>query len=85
MPGPGYGSAQASLKGGETKMSQRIQITVPDEMFEELKKLKGRFCVSKVCQEAIKLRIQEETTGIDLVQYYRAKMEQRSHRSQMFM
>jgi len=38
-------------------VSQRIQITVPDEMFEELKETKGEFVVSQICQGALEAEI----------------------------
>ena len=41
-------------------MAERINITLPEDLFKELQEVKGRFKVSRVCQEAIRLAITRE-------------------------
>ena len=35
-------------------MTQRLGISLPDDLYEEIQELKGEFKVSKICQEALK-------------------------------
>jgi len=41
-------------------MAKRLNISIPDNLFNRLKKFKGNFMVSKVCQEAITKTIEYE-------------------------
>ncbi|MGD9686718.1 MAG: hypothetical protein AB7U43_07065 [Desulfobacter sp.] len=59
-------------------MAKRINITVPDKLYEQLQGVKDKFKISKVCQEAIMQKIQTIETGTngDLIEFLKAgKME----------
>ena len=62
-------------------MSERINITLPDELYKRLQKYKGRFNVSGVCRAAIEyeiknLEIIEKGQNMSAIEKLRAQKEQ---------